>query len=373
MALNDLIKNLSGSGDDEEAAKKEAEAALAAWEGLETPDYKDVDLTGPEYAGDVEAVLADRPDEIFASPIEAAEMMAETMGPSAMEGISTDPRLREAQLNALSSMEGIAEDGMNAQDKANMSRMISQVNQQDRGRREAIDQQMARRGMGGSGMDLLSKLQSSQSATDRSAQQGLDIQGMAQARALEAMMQSGQLGGAIRGQDFGEQSSIAQAQDNVDRFNTGQRQSANQTNAGFIQGTNQFNSTQDVGVQGQNVGNNMAWSQNQANTENSIAQGNQGLTQGVMNTGADAKNQTQMHNNFTIPKATFGDAATKASGVAGGHQGLQAMYAQKAAADKAAFTGAVSGAATIAGGVFGGPAGAVAAGAATDAVLEEDE
>jgi len=52
----------------------------------------------------------------------------------------------------------------------------------------------------------------------------LDVSAQAQSRALQALMQGGQLGGQIRQQDFGEQSEKAQAQDAINRFNTANRQ-----------------------------------------------------------------------------------------------------------------------------------------------------
>jgi hypothetical protein len=74
---------------------------------------------------------------------------------------------------------------------------------------------------------------SAQSATNRSASQGNEVAAMAQARALEAIMKSGQLGGSIEAQDFGQQAQQSSAQDAINRFNTQNRQSVNSANTGI--------------------------------------------------------------------------------------------------------------------------------------------
>lgn len=346
-ALEQLLDFTSGRfmTKEERAA---AEAALkgieGTWDGIETPNYEDVNYTGPEYAGDVTAATTTRPDQISVDPITAAHMQASTVGPSAMGDISGDPRLREAQLNALGGLEGIVADGgMTAMDKANMSRMTNSVNQQDRGRREAIQQGMARRGMGGSGMDLLAQLQSSQGSTDRAAQQGLDIQGMAQARALEAMMQSGQLGGAIRGQDFGEDAAKAQAADAIARFNAGQTQVANQFNTGA---TNQFalsNQNMDLNTQAQNINNDTGWQQFNTGQVNNIATNNQQARQGVSNAHANAANDSQQQNKIGTPTANFNNNATVAKGKTGGKTALATFYGGQAEDKEKSFQDLVAG------------------------------
>ncbi|TXG85830.1 MAG: hypothetical protein E6R13_01580 [Spirochaetes bacterium] len=73
---------------------------------------------------------------------------------SEMQNISTDPRLKQAQLNALSSLEEIGQNGMTLQDKANLQKIQTQIGQQERGAREAILQTAARRGTSGSGFEL---------------------------------------------------------------------------------------------------------------------------------------------------------------------------------------------------------------------------
>jgi len=155
-------------------------------------------------------------------------------GGTEFDKISTDPRLREAQLNALASLEKIGNsNGLLDADKALLAKTQRDAAMQDRGRREAILQNNAARGMAGTGNELLAQLSSSQAATDRSNQAGLDIAGMAQQRALDSIAKAGSLGGSIRGQDYDEQAKRAAAQDAINQFNAGQRTQGSFKNAGI--------------------------------------------------------------------------------------------------------------------------------------------
>lgn len=144
----------------------------------------------------------------------------ETVGPSAYGDIVVDPRLAGHQMASLEALSAIASGGgLTAADRAQLAQIQSEVAQADRGRREAILQQQAARGMAGSGNELLAQLQSSQAATNRASQAGLDVAGMAQQRAMDAIMQRGQLAGSIRGQEFGEGAQKAAASDAIAKFN----------------------------------------------------------------------------------------------------------------------------------------------------------
>lgn len=242
-----------------------------------------------------------------------------------------DPALRERQMNSLGALDEIVEGGgFTLADKANLSRMQNEAAQGDRGRRDAIMQNMQARGMGGSGMELLAQLQSSQAATDRSSQAGMDQAGMAQQRALDAIMNQGAMAGNLRSQDFGENAQRAQALDAIAKFNAQNKLSNNQFNANKNLQTQQFNS---------GVG-------NQAATAN--WQGKQGLA----NQNVDTRNQAQIHNKFTIPTTQYDAKTQKIGGMSGANQGI--AQAQTAAGDRDANKNAaiLGGIATIGAGAL---------------------
>ena len=238
---------------------------------------------------------------------------------SEFDNVSSDPRLKDAQMSALRSMQDIANNGgMNAEDKANLARIQSEASQADRGRREAIMQNMQARGMGGAGAELLAQLQSSQAATDRQAQQGLDVAGMAQRRALEAMMNQGNMAGNIRGQDFGEASQKASAADAIAKFNAS-NSLANQ----------QFNIGNDINKQQTNM--------------QAINQGNQFNIQGkqgVASANVDNTNKAQVQNN-DVKQQGFGNDMTIKGAQSGAlqnqAQAIDTRTGQKSAKDSQMF------------------------------------
>lgn len=168
--------------------------------------------------------------------IDAYRPEAETvvdMGPSAMTGISMDPATRAAQMQALSELSQMTEgDGMSAIDAANVANINRQIAQAQRGSRDAIAANMRQRGVQGSGLELAAQLQAQQASADRASQAGLDEAASAMQRRMAALEAMGQLGGSIRGQDFGEQADVAQAQDAVSRFNAANRQDVVSRNTG---------------------------------------------------------------------------------------------------------------------------------------------
>ena len=170
------------------------------------------------------------------SPEDAQAILQEGTG---LKEISTDPRLRSSQMAALSSLEDLAHNGgMSVTDKANLQAIQDSNAQAERGSREAILQNAKARGIGGSGLELAAQLQNQQGSATRNSQQGLGVASMAEQRALDALMKSGQLSGDIRAQDYGEAAKAAEAQDAINRFNA-----ANMQNVGLAN-TQMHNQTQ---------------------------------------------------------------------------------------------------------------------------------
>ena len=157
--------------------------------------------------------------------IEAQKIALEQaeLGPSAMEDISTDPRLRSAQMDALAGLQERGESGLTTEEKVQQDQLMRSVGAGAQARDKAVLQDMEQRGMGGSGNELIARLQASQSAADRANVGQAQLAGQAQNRALQAISQAGQLGGQIRGQEYGEQANLASARDRIAQFNEQQR------------------------------------------------------------------------------------------------------------------------------------------------------
>lgn len=193
---------------------------------------------------------------------------AEQLGISAMEGVTTDPRLRQAQMNALDTLAKMGEQGLTATDLASLNQMRRSVGGDAQARDASILQNMAARGVGGSGVELATRLAANQRAADIAAQQSDQLAAMAQQRMLAAVSQAGQLGGQIRGQEFGEQADKARAADMIAQFNAAQRAGVQQRNVAGLNAAQAANLAEKQRVADTNVA-----------TRNAEQQYNKGLEQ----------------------------------------------------------------------------------------------
>jgi hypothetical protein len=327
------LQSLLGYGTEEEDAKalEALRGASDVFKDIPLPELKALVLQNPQWLQDLAAPeIKDTADATF----ENAAL--ERVGPTAFDNVSTDPRLKEQQLAALASLKEISDGGgMTMKDKANLNRVQSQTAQADAGRRDALMQGMARRGMGGSGMELLASLQSSQAATDRQSQEGLDIAGMAQERALNAMLQGGQLAGNVRGQDFGEQAQVAQARDSIAQFNAANSNNMSQFNAGKGLETQMFN-----------IGKDADRNKSQAGLDMQAATHNNAGRQSVHGAGVQTQNQAAAHNNG-MPQQQFQNQIAKAGGQAGAMGGIANYYQGQGDRKTDQFGNLISGGATI--------------------------
>jgi len=162
------------------------------------------------------------------TPEDAQTVLA---NPSAFLNIDEDPTVRKAQMGSLAKLQGIVDSGgLDAQGKADVADIINSLNTANKGSREAIVENAAQRGVGGSGLELANRLSAGQEASTNASQQGMDAAALAEKRALEAIMNTGQLAGQIRGQDYTKASDKAAAMDAIDKFNTQNKQNVILTN-----------------------------------------------------------------------------------------------------------------------------------------------
>lgn len=176
-----------------------------------------------------------------------------TLAPSAMEQVKVDPRLKEAQMGALSKLQQLGQESFTAEDRAAMNQLSRQTAQQEAARQASIIQNLQQRGIGGGGAEIASRMSSSQAAAERQSEEANRLAQQAQARALQAIMQSGTLGGSIRGQEYGEQSDLAKARDVVSKYNVGAQQAAEGTNVSARNAAQEFNLRNQQQIMNQNT------------------------------------------------------------------------------------------------------------------------
>lgn len=176
------------------------------------------------------------------------------LGPSKMEGISTDPALKQAQMSALNKLIETGNlGGRDAQFIADQNRIQNDVNTNLQGQTGAIQQNMATRGMSGGMSEMVAKQLAAQGGANRQAQMEMDSNAQAQSRALNALIQSGQLGGQMQSQDFNQKAQQASAQDQINRFNAQNQQNVQSSNVAAKNAAQQYNATGAQNVANQNT------------------------------------------------------------------------------------------------------------------------
>ncbi len=207
-------------GASEEAKGRKSAERMAA-QGVEA--FRNVDLPDIEK----QKILLENPELIGELAPEMQQAL--NLDPSAMEDVAADQALEDAQMQSLEGISEVAEGGLTEADIA-ASREISRgVAQDAEARRKAVLNNMAQRGVLGSGMELAAQLQAQQQAVDTQSQAADRLTQQAQARALQALQQQGTMAGDIRRQDVAEQTAAARARDAINQWNlANQQQVANQ-------------------------------------------------------------------------------------------------------------------------------------------------
>lgn len=174
--------------------------------------------------------------------------------PSAFETVVKNQRYAQAQDRALGELQSIGEEGgMRLSDKAALQGELMESANKDRANRDAIMDEMARRGQGGSGMALQAQLAGAQSAGDRDAMSRLSALGGAQDRALKAIMGAGDLAGTLQDQDYQMKSDQATARDRINQFNTENARSVQQRNVAGQNAAQEYNLSRSQDIADRNV------------------------------------------------------------------------------------------------------------------------
>lgn len=162
-------------------------------------------------------------------------VLAEKIGPSAMEGLPKDFGNKSARDRALQRMVEVGmADGMDPGSMLALEEGRRAAALQEQQGRQSVLSAARRRGMGGAG-ELAASLQAQQSGADRAAYSSTQAAGDARARALQALAQGGGMAAQAEGQDFDRASRVAESQDRIAQFNAGQAERAKYYNAGLQQ------------------------------------------------------------------------------------------------------------------------------------------
>lgn len=229
----------SASSGDRDAANRAAQEAYQALQNIGLPP----DLSTP----------------IILQQFQQAGMLTPELeqtirqGPSKLAEIKADQGLVDTQKEALEAIKQRGKVGLTPEDRAALNQVREQVAQDEEAKRQQIMQSMQARGQGSSGANLAAQLMSSQASTNRAARGSDELAAQASRRALEAMATSGQLAGQMRTQDIGEQSTRARAEDELNRFNTTNRQNVQARNVGYQNMAQEQNLQRQQGISDKNI------------------------------------------------------------------------------------------------------------------------
>lgn len=147
----------------------------------------------------------------------------ETLSDTELAEVLTNPRLADLygiQTDVLKGLGEYSKQGMSAIDNARLTEIQNQINQQNRGNQEAILQNMAQRGLAGSGSELAARLNAQQGSAQSGYLAGSQLAGDAAQRAFQALQSQGAYAGQMTDQQYQQLANEAQAQDMINRYNT---------------------------------------------------------------------------------------------------------------------------------------------------------
>lgn len=143
------------------------------------------------------------------------------LGISRVSQIQEDLSLRQRQMEALDALSRLSRTGIGPEERAAFNQLRSELQRESEAKKQQILQNLASRGLAGSGAELIASLQASQGDVQRASQEADRLAAMASQRALESLSRMGALSSQIRGQEFDIARTKAAAEDEFDirRFN----------------------------------------------------------------------------------------------------------------------------------------------------------
>lgn len=164
-------------------------------------------------------------------------ILTQTIGPTELAKLQDGGAGKDAQLSALEKYKGLLAGGGNdAQTRLNNMQAQNEAGRINSGMQGQVSQEMAQRGMSGSGYEWAGRDSAAQAGANRAAL--MQAQGAADAsgRYMSALGGYAGLGSNIREQDYGQQRDRAMAQDAINKWNAQNQQDVQKYNNTVSQG-----------------------------------------------------------------------------------------------------------------------------------------
>lgn len=290
-----IASNLIGGSQTNKQAKRAEAAARAIYDermaklaalNIPTIEAQKIVLQDPELAG------------ILAPQLEAQAEQLE----SQLAGIEVDPRLKRAQMDALSSIQERTT-GLTPEDIIQIQNTRRDIAGDMRAQDANIVQNLEQRGLGGAGIEVAMRQAGGQRAQSQASDEADRLAQMQYNAKMGALQQAGSMAGQLRGQEFGEKQTTASAADAIAQFNLANR----------------------MGVSGRNI-----------DRANQAQAGNLAQKQRLVDIRAGNTNQAEIHNKGLIQQ----DFQNKLQieGIRGGVATNQANLAMQTGANQVANT-----------------------------------
>lgn len=246
---------------------------------LQSPDF-DTSLITPEEYAVVEKYVPQVADYV-------AELAPQTVK-AASEGAVAG---REAQMAALDRLRNLGQSGEDTQSRLLTDQALQGAAAQRAGQSALISQQAQRRGMGGSGMELVSQLMNQQNGNQLAQNAAQNAAMQSYNTKLQALRDSANLGGNIRNQDVDMEAKNAGIINDYNQRAAASRQtynnnSANTLNDAQLKNINASQSVADKNVAGMNQA--VLNQRNDQNKYDQVGYGNQADKLGIQSKQIDA-------------------------------------------------------------------------------------
>lgn len=219
-------------------------------------------------------------------------------GVSKVAQIQEDPRLKKAQMDALSAIQERGRTGFTPEEAMQLRKERATAERSAEAKRQQILAGLRARGALDSGAGIAAQLQSADELAAQQAEASDRFSGMASQRALQAMTQGGELAGSIRGREFDIAQRKAGSEEEMQRFN---------------------------------IANRGAQEQRRAEREMAARQYNLGIAQDVANKVVAQQNQEALRRGYTAPMQMRQDQLNVAGMKAGAYTGQAQQLQQQAA------------------------------------------
>lgn len=164
------------------------------------------------------------------TPPQLQKLIASQQQASSLNSYQNDPRLQQAQLNALDQFGQVGKAGYTDQDRAGIAGAMRNVAAANRGQQGALLQRADMQGGLGGANNLTAAMLGQQQQFDQANAAGTNVALQGANRALDAWGQGAQLAGNMQGQNFQQATAKAAANDSINRFNTELSNQANYYN-----------------------------------------------------------------------------------------------------------------------------------------------